>query len=57
MERAQGSEKKTGSQVYFKGEDILSSPFTFILLARERAYLYVASIHIGVRVDEKSEIF
>ena len=55
MEEAEGSKKETGSQVYFKGEDILSSPF--ILQARERIYLYVASIHIGVKVDGKSEIF
>ena len=57
MKEAEGSEKETGSQFYFKGEDILSSPLTFILQARERVYLYVASIHIGVKVDEKSEIF
>ena len=57
MEEAEGSKKRTRSQVYFKGEDILSSPFTFILQVRERVYLYVASIHIGVKVDEKSKIF
>ena len=57
MEEAKGSERETGSQVYFKGEDRISSPFTSILQVRERVYLYVASIHIGFKVDEKSEIF
>ena len=41
----------TGNQVYFQGGDILSTTFIFILHVREHAYLSIASIYKGVKME------
>ena len=47
----------TGNQVYFQGGDILSTTFVFILHARERAYLSIASIYKGVKTELEVRIY
>ena len=41
----------TINQVNFQGGDILSTTFIFILHAWERAYLSIASIYKGVKME------